>query len=132
MGAGAFFSSLIARGLTLTAEKDGIRVRGGKLTDADRAAIRSHKAELLTLLRTGEAANEPTATIINDHGDLLVAVRAGDGSVRWVERESVGLAPVMRELWSAEQEAALQGAIACEVAKGRAILAASETRKWKT
>src|SRR5262245_3558628 len=49
-------ADLTRRGFTLTVEGDGIRISPwSKLTAADRAALRSHKGELLTLLLVGDA-----------------------------------------------------------------------------
>jgi hypothetical protein len=67
MSAQALVLALIARGVALAIDGDGLRVDAppGILTDADRASIRAHKAEIIAQLRNRElwhvAARRPKA-----------------------------------------------------------------------
>ena len=59
--AAGLLADLSARGFAVAAAGDGLRVTpAGRLSEADREAIRAHKAELLALLLT-PAAEDPDA-----------------------------------------------------------------------
>ncbi len=64
MNAQTVISTLQARGFSLAPTEGGISVKPSKLlTDADRAAIREHKAELLSLLSPPTSRLLSTATL---------------------------------------------------------------------
>jgi len=57
--AATLIADLRARGLVIEAVSDRLKITPpGVLTDADRAALRAHKAELLTLLRAPGAPDQ--------------------------------------------------------------------------
>lgn len=65
MGAADILNRLRERGVTLIPEPDGnIRVRPrDKITDTDRAEIRTHKTELVELLKRQQPASQPMPEI---------------------------------------------------------------------
>jgi len=73
MGAKALIHELHRRGICIQADGDRLVVEGA-LTDRDRAAIRTHKPELLKALR---AANDSGAGTAPDLGSLLAEATRG-------------------------------------------------------
>jgi hypothetical protein len=67
MGAAQVLNGLRAGGFTVKADGDRLTVSpGGRLAEADRLAIRAHKAELIALVTAAPRAVAPPAKAAND------------------------------------------------------------------
>ena len=90
MGASQVLDGLRAGGFTLKADGDRLTVSpGGKLAEADRLAIRAHRAELLALVTRAPRPVAPPATAANDERrrDAAAGAESGPRLARMVRLE---------------------------------------------